>query len=236
MTDQVLKPFPVDPQVLSRIRAMERADVDDVVRLHRAAMGVSLWSQLGERFLRALYRGLVSHPSFRGFVYEESGRIRGFIAGSTNGRRMFRELLIRRAPVLLWAALPRVLRRPSLARHLLETASYFSRTRVRIGEEVVAESMFCSFEPDLRGARVSGLINKVLFDEMAAMGHRYLKITTEIDNLGAVRQLTSWGFERLGEFDFYGKRMLVWRLDLPANERVEPISRHPGRGRRPGHD
>ena len=226
MSDQVLKPFPVDPEVLSRIRTMGRADVNDVARLHRAAMGVSLWSQLGERFLRTLYRCLIGHPDFRGFVYEESGRIRGFIAGSTNGMRMFRELFVRRAPVLLLTALPGLLRRPALAVHLLGTASYFSRARVRFGEEVMAESMFCSFEPDLRGVRVSGLINKVLFDEMAAMGHRYLKITTETDNLGAVRQLTSWGFERLGEFDFYGKRMLVWRLDLLNNERVEPIRRH----------
>ena len=60
------------------------------------------------------------------------------------------------------------------------------------------------------------------------MGHSSLKITTEIDNLGAVRQLTSWGFERLEEFDFYGKRMVVWRLDLLNNERVEP-KRHVAR-------
>jgi hypothetical protein len=56
---------------------------------------------------------------------------------------------------------------------------------------VRAESMFCSFEPHLRGTRVSGAINKVLFDELAARGHRYVKITTEADNEGAVRQLSS---------------------------------------------
>jgi len=35
-----------------------------------------------------------------------------------------------------------------------------------------------------------------------------------------VRQLTSWGFEQIGCFRFYGKEMLVWRLDLLACERV----------------
>ncbi len=231
MVGSPLKPFPVDPEVLSRIRVMDVADVDDVARLHREAMGNSLWSQLGVGFLRALYHGLVRHPDFRGFVYEESGRVRGFIAGSNHGTRMFREVLLRRAPGLLLAALPGILRRPRLIVHLMETTSYFRRAGARIGEEVVAESIFCSFEPQLRGLRVSGLINKVLFDELAAMGHHYLKITTEIDNLGAVRQLTSWGFERLGEFDFYGKRMVVWRLDLLDNERVEPVHRYPREGR-----
>ncbi len=153
-------------------------------------------------------------------------RVRGFIAGSNNGPRMFRQVLLRRAPGLVAAAIPGILRRPRVLGHLLQTATYFRRTGAGLGEDVTAESMFCSFEPDLRGRRVSGLINKVLFDELAGMGHSSLKITTEIDNLGAVRQLTSWGFERLGEFDFYGKRMRVWRLDLLHNERVEPVRRH----------
>ena len=229
MAGRTLTPFPVDPEILSRIRALGPEDVDAVARLHGAAMGNSLWAQLGEGFLRALYRGLVRHPDFRGFVYEDQGRVQGFIAGSNHGQRMFRQVLLRRAPGLIASALPGLLRRPRLAAHLLQTASYFRRTGAGIGDDVVAESMFCSFEPELRGLRVSGLINKVLFDELAGMGHRSLKITTEVANLGAVRQLTSWGFERLGEFDFYGKRMLVWRLDLVNNERVEPVRRHPAR-------
>ena len=236
MTLRGLKPFPVDAEILSRIRSMESADVAEVARLHGAAMGNSLWALLGLRFLRALYRSLVQHPDFRGFVYEESGRVRGFIAGSLDGRRMFREIFQRRAPALAIAALPGMIRRPSLVRPLLQTTNYFSRSSTRVGEDVVAESLFCSFEPDLRGRKVSGHINKVLFDEIAAMGHRALKITTEIDNVGAVRQLTSWGFERLGEFDFYGKRMLIWRLDLVNHERVEPVRRHRAHVRRPGHD
>jgi len=205
---------------------MGPGDAEDVARLHRAAMGSSLWSRLGETFLRALYRALVRHPDFRGFVYEDSGRVRGFIAGSNHSRRMFRGVLYKSAPRLLVAALRGVMKEPRLAGHLLRTSSYFRRSLGGPGGEVVAESMFCSFEPELRGRRISGLVNKVLFDELAAMGHRYLKITTEVDNLEAVRQLTSWGFERVGEFFYYGKQMLTWRLDLVESERVEPVRRH----------
>ena len=55
---------------------------------------------------------------------------------------------------------------------------------------------------ELRGRRISGLINKLLFDRLAARGHRFVKITTEADNRGAIRQLSSWGFEELGRFRF----------------------------------
>ncbi len=215
-----LTPFEVDPVVLEHMHPMGVEHVDDVCRLHTAAMGNSLWAQLGPSFLRRVYRALIADPDFVGYVFVEDGRTRGFIAGSSDAPRMMRRVLVRRAVPLMTSAAWGVLRRPTAARPLLETLSYFTKSSVPGAEDIAAESMFCSFEPELRGRRVSGLINKLLFDELAARGHRYVKITTEADNKGAVRQLTSWGFEQLGQFRFYGKEMVTWRLDLDASERV----------------
>jgi len=216
-----LTPFEVDPAVRARIRPMRRDDIGAVCRLHSAAMGRSLWARLGPSFLRTVYEGLLDHHDFLGFVYVDDGRVRGFIAGTANGPRMFREVLGRRAPALARAALSGLLRSPRVAWPLFETALYFRRSDVGGAGAIPAESMFCSFEPELRGRRISGLINKILFDEIAARGERQVKITTEADNDGAIRQLSSWGFERLGCFRFYGKEMITWRLDLLACERVD---------------
>ena len=215
-----LSPFAVDPEVLARIRPMEPRDIAHVCRLHAAAMGHSLWARLGQLFLRQVYAGLVAHPDFLGHVYVERGRARGFIAGTENGPRMLRGVARKRALRLAAATAVGLVRNPGALWPLLETARYFSRSAVPGAEEIPAESMFCSFEPNLRGKRVSGLINKVLFDELLARGHRLVKITTEANNAGARRQLTSWGFEELGRFRFYGKEMLTWRLDLQACERL----------------
>jgi len=219
----VPRPFVVDPLVLDRIRPMQQRDAPSVARLHRAAMGRSLWAQLGEPFLAALYRGLVDNPQFLGFVYEEDGRIRGFIAGSTDTGRMFREVLRASYAQLGLAALPGILRRPSVLRRLLRTGRYFDAS----GDEIPGESLFCSFEPALRGTRISGHINKALFDDLLARGHAAVKITTEADNQGANRQLTSWGFRPDLRFSFYGKAMVRYVLDLEDSPRVEPCSRHP---------
>src|SRR5262249_46969023 len=110
---------------------------------------------------------------------------------------------------------------PSLLLDLLATPLYFSRSAPS-QEVVAAESMFCSFVPNLRGKRISGHINKVLFDELAFLGHAQVKVTTETDNAGGVRQLTSWGFERGSTFHFYGKEMVVFVLDLRGSPRVTP--------------
>ncbi len=218
-----LRPLEVDPVVMGRIRPMQHRDATAVARQHHVAMGNSLWARLGLPFLTALYRALVDSPHFLGFVYEEDERVRGFIAGSTDTARMYRETLRAHYPPIAVASLRGMLRRPSVVPLVVHTGTYFDQS----GGDIPAESLFCSFEPDLRGKRVSGLINKVLFDELLARGHAKVKITTEVDNEGANRQLTSWGFEVDRRFDFYGKTMVRYVLDLEASPRVEPVSRHP---------
>jgi hypothetical protein len=217
----------MDPEIMDRIRPMLFHDAERVAELHHAAMGNSLWAQLGQKFLTVLYKQLVNDDRFLGFVYLEDRRIRGFIAGSMDPDVMMREVF-RKAWFLLGpAALPGVLR-PGLFKKLLETTRYAEASNaVELPGPVQAESLFCSFESELRGKRISGHINKVLFDDLLARGHRYVKITTETDNAGANRQLLSWGFDNCGEFNFYGKQMCTYVLDLNTSERVDPVSRHP---------
>lgn len=220
----MIKPFEVDPEVMDRIRPMQFRDAARVAELHHAAMGNSLWAQLGRRFLTELYKALVDSPYFLGFVYVEDGETKGFIAGSTDVSKMFRDIGRRRAIFLGPAAALGLLRRPRVALTLLETARYFGASGA---DDVPAESLFCSFVPNLRGKRVSGHINKVLFDELLARGQPKVKITTEVSNEGANRQLLSWGFEDVHRFRFYGKDMVTYVLDLARSPRVEPVSRHP---------
>lgn len=203
---------------------MQYRDAGRIAELHAAAMGRSVWAQLGHGFLAALYRGLVDCPAFIGFVYVEDAEVKGFIAGSLDTRAMFRDLLNRRSQFVLPPAVMGVVRRPRLLPLLLQTARYSDASGAA---DVPGESLFCSFVPDLRGKRVSGHINKVLFDELLARGHRQVKITTEVDNEGANRQLQSWGFWDAGRFRFYGKDMVTYVLDLVGHPRLEPISRHP---------
>ncbi len=222
-----VRPLVVDPAVMDCIRPMQARDAPDVARLHHAAMGQSLWARLGERFLSQLYWSLVSTPGFLAFVYVEEGELRGFIAGSTDPDAMLRRAFAKSWFLLGPAAFPGILDLRLWPR-LLQTAAYKRVSdAVELPGPVSAESLFCSFSPDLRGKRVAGAINQVLFDELAARGHRYVKITTETDNEGANRQLKSWGFLDCGRFRFYGKEMVTYVLDLQASVRVKARSRHP---------
>ncbi|MEC7987585.1 MAG: hypothetical protein VX278_20630 [Myxococcota bacterium] len=214
------RPFEIQPDVLAAIRPMRIEDIPRVTELHRQAMGQSLWAKLGPRFLRSIYKAMLSSPLFLGFVYEQEGGIEGFIAGSIHLSQMMRSIGLRHGH-RLGISLLFGLRDPSVAKTLLETAQYFRKSKAGLAEEIHAESMFCSFTPKTRGKRISGHINKVLFDTLHARGCQYVKITTETDNIGANRQLQSWGFESKGTFHFYEKEMICYILDLSKSDRVD---------------
>lgn len=219
------KPFAVNPAVLHNIRPMRWTDVPRVAELHHAAMGKSLWAQLGQGFLREIYRALLCTNEFIAFVYEEEHQIEGFIAGSTHTEKMMQSALRQRT---LQLTLKTVLglRNPSVLKRLLDTPKYFTQSAP--STRITAESLFCSFTPKLRGKRISGHINKVLFDTLHYLGHNQVKITTETDNLGANRQLTSWGFENQSTFHFYDKEMVLYVLNFETSDRVQAQDwRHP---------
>jgi len=222
-------PFPVDPEVLAAFRPMQARDALAVARLHHAAMGESLWARLGVRFLQQLYRALIDAEGFVAFVYEADPKVgvQGFIAGATDPDRVMSDTF-RRAWFLLGpAAFPRALQ-PDILRRLVQTARYSGASSVPgLPDGPVPESLFCSFVPELRGKRVAGHANKVLFDDLLSRGYRHVKITTDTSNTAAARQLGSWGFDALGQFTFYGKDMTAWLLDLEASPRVDAVGRHP---------
>ena len=215
---------------MDRIRAIEHRDCDHLAQMHQNAMGNSLWGRLGRRFLRELYRGLVDSPYFLGFVYEERDengeqQIMGFIAGSTDTETMYRGVFQRRWALLGTMAVPGIIKRPLVLIRLFQTPKY-SKVSTPPGSDIPGESLFCSFAPELRGKRISGHINKVLFDELLARGHTEIKVSTETTNEGANRQLTSWGFEAIHHFHFYGKDMVTYVLNLTESDRVQPRSLH----------
>ena len=217
----MIRPFVVNAEVLDNIRPMNKADIPRVAQLHKAAMGNSLWATLGERFLRNIYHGMLKSPLFLGFVYEQNGTIEGFIAGSEDLPVMMKYVAISSGHRLFICALLGITNRDTIKK-LLKTAQYFRASTEALGQDIKAESMFCSFTPQTRGKKISGHINKVLFETLLARGHTYIKITTETDNIGANRQLKSWGFQNQGHFHFYGKEMVCYTLDLTTSPRLTP--------------
>ena len=184
------------------IRRTEPRDAAAIAALHAEWVPSSLWAELGQGFLRALYASLVLDPRFVSFVYETPEGIGAFLAGSTDTDRMLRETARRSGFALAAKALPSI--RPTMVRRLLETGRY---PRLR-GSTGAGESLFCAVRPELRRQGIAAGLHEALERVLRAQGIDRLVVTTEASNPDAHQHLKALGLQEEGQFRFYGKAMV----------------------------
>ena len=162
-----VRPLELDPEVMASIHPLVFHDAP-ASRAHHAAMGDSTWARLGVRFLTTLYRNLVHFTGLHRFRVPRAGSGPRLHAGGTDPDRMM-ATVFRKAWFLPGARrLPRACdRRPSsCSRHL---GTRRSVTGGPAGAGTCGVPVL-QFRADLRGKRVAGAINKVLFDDLASRG------------------------------------------------------------------
>lgn len=170
------------------VRPMTRADLDDVVAVHRAAFPNFFLSFLGPAFLRVFYGFVVAEGI--ALVAEDGGAIAGFVAGVLDSQSFYRRLARRRALQVAFAIVPAVLRRPSTLARVVR------RARQRAGPGALtpagAELMSLAVDPAHRQRGVG----KALVDAFAARAGRLWLTTDAVDNDAVIRFYESLGFTR----------------------------------------
>ena len=184
------------------IRSTEPRDVAAIAALHAELVPSSLWAELGDGFLEALYGSLVRDPRFVSFVYDTPEGIGAFLAGSSDTAAMLRATAKRDGCAIAVRALPAL--RPSLLRRLLETGRY-PRVRGSVG---AGESLFCAVRPELRRQGIAAGLHEALERVLRAQGIDRLIVTTEASNPDAHEHLRALGLREEGRFRFYGKPMV----------------------------
>jgi GNAT superfamily N-acetyltransferase len=89
-------------------------DISNVVDIHLEAFQIFFLSFLGPRFLRELYYGILQDPSGIAFVYEETGTVVGFVAGTDHPSGFYRRLLKQRWWRFGLASITPALRQPAI--------------------------------------------------------------------------------------------------------------------------
>lgn len=106
------------------VRPLERQDAGAAAAVHAEAFPSFFLSSLGERFLRQLYLAFAQAEDVVAVVVEVDGRLAGAAAGPLQPAGFFRRLAMRRTLQFAIAALPAVLRRPSIGRKVVGGLRY----------------------------------------------------------------------------------------------------------------
>jgi len=96
---------------------MRPSEATTVAALHREQLDQAFLSTLGVRFLTQLYRGIArSHHGFVLVTVGNGDRVVGFISGSSNTKKLYRSVLLRRGWIMGVLLLPRLLRISTIRR------------------------------------------------------------------------------------------------------------------------
>lgn len=193
------------------IRCTEPKDLDAVVALHREYIGDSLFSALGDDFLKIVHNGIITSPYGIGYVCEIDNSVAGFIAASVNTRKLFTHILRKSVLALLRTAVRYLVAAPSRWRILIETFSYFGKTG---SDSITAELLFISLRPSLRKQGVAARLLDSTLAHFRDRGIAAVKASITESNAEARSHLEKCGFTVFHTLRFYerARKLLVCRL------------------------
>lgn len=171
---------------------MTAADIPSVVQAHMEGFSGFFLTFLGEAFLRELYTATLADRDGIGFLAEDQEGINGFVTGTAQPAGFYRRLLRRRWWRFALAAMPSVLKRPSIIPRLFTA---FSMPGQVTQDEGRGTLMSIAVLPQSQGQGIGKELVRAFLQEAADRGLSQVDLSTDRkDNEAANRFYQKIGF------------------------------------------
>lgn len=158
------------------IREMRIEDLDKVVDIHLCAFPGFFLSFLGPRFLRLLYRGIIFYDAGIALIYDQDGKVVGFVAGAIAPSKLYKHLIRTHFFGFAWAALDAVLRNPLIIPRLLRAFLYPNKTS-RL--QNTATLMSIAVDPRIQGSGIGQQLVNAFLEKASQQGVNRVDLTTD---------------------------------------------------------
>ncbi len=206
----------------------------EVARLHRLALPNGFLSKLGDGFLGELYEAIGKAPRSGVWVaIGDSGQILGFISGTADVRRSFRDVLWRSWHRLIRYLFPSLWSWSAL-RHIVETLTYPFRSSSEENTaaralQLPGELLSVAVSENARGQGVGRKLVETLETALGEWGYRgEYRVVTDSQDPRSNAFYLGVGFSAAGTFTHHGHLMSVFTKPLepeptsPKQQRKEP--------------
>ena len=167
-----------------RYRPAREQDVPQIVGIHERAFAGFFLTELGPRFLRVLYAGMIGSNDGVVIVAEDKGLV-GFVAGSPNQARLYRELRNRHLMSFGSAAALAAVRNPGWAFRLLRAIG-------RPGEAAAMSSKAClmsiAVDPLRQASGAGSELVRQFEARLIELGGQDYCLTTDLEHNAPVRR------------------------------------------------
>lgn len=189
------------------IRAAESRDVHALAQLHSDGIDTGFLPTLGMRFMRRLYKALISFDEAVVLVADDGTGAIGFVAGVADTGRFYKHFLRRHGIQAGLAALSRLVR-PSVLSRAWESLRYEG------GDPTVrAELLATALRPRARGRGIGTRLGSALLEELGSRHVDRVRVVVGADNAGAIAAYRKMGFEDAGVTEVHAgekSALLVW--------------------------
>lgn len=194
-----------------------REDLRQVVGIHRREIDQGFLSSLGDAALNIVYSLLAESSSGVLIVATDasSGRIGGFICGTTQINTLYRDFLMKKTLSALIYLVPKLLT-PSRIVKAFETLTYPARKQSTSIELPKSELLVFAVEEAYRGTGLSQQLFQSFVDEMRAKGVQQFKIGTGASLIRAHRFYEKMGARQVATIEVHrGQASYVYLYDIP---------------------
>lgn len=179
------------------VRPASVAELGAIVRIHTAAFPGFFMTRLGSAFLRRYYDAVLAHPGGLLLLCESAAAgVVGFVSGFTDPPGFYAGMRRRRLAFLV-AAIPALMRSPSIAWNMVEARRRVARFADDgdVGPGDVAELSSIAVDPAAGGRGCGRALLVAFIREAAARGAQRVCLTTDAtDNEAVNRFYLSAGF------------------------------------------
>jgi ribosomal protein S18 acetylase RimI-like enzyme len=194
------------------VRDGTNEDVTAVAAMHRLQIAEGFLPTLGARFLKRLYRQIVRSPhGFLVVARDDADAVIGFVAGTTDTRRLYRQFVVREGAIVTVTSGVRIAR--SLPQ-VLETLRYGSGD----GSSPEPELLALAVDDAWRRRGVGTTLVNAFLQRATASGATTARVVVGAGNTAAVELYRRAGFGSQTDVEVHrGRASLVMRTDLSGH-------------------
>jgi len=195
----ILAPGGVETTGELKVRRARLADAEAMARIHREALPTAFLPSLGLSFLKRLYRSLAQDRDGVALVAENGQGIVGFATGVSSVKAFYRRFLLRHGVPTAVSVVPRLVKRPRLMAHAVETARYPG------GVDGLPESELLSIaiRPGWAAKGAGRKLAEGILRGLARTGAEQVKVVVAAENEGANRFYERVGFELAAQINVH---------------------------------
>lgn len=189
-----------------KIVPLSDKDSFEIAKIHAESLSNDFLPSLGISFLSELYESILKLDLGFGFAAYDKEKVAGFILGTTDMQKMFKNVFLKRAIPLGLKALPAIIKKPAKILNIIETFTYSDKESKT---DTKSELIVIAVTEKYRNQNIGTKLCLILDKEFAKRRVNSYKVTVNSNNSAAQRFYFRQGFTPAYKFRLYKKE---WSL------------------------